>query len=218
MKPEDIMRKCAGLVAVWLSVNPEHEDEFNAWYRFEHLDDMIGLEGFYSGRRYVSEWLYPKYLALYEAQDETAEPGPAFTRMINNPTPWSTRMRTYYGQDRRRDNYKRIALAMREGNPYGSTLLMLHGSAAPGKAAAVEAWFGANAAAALEVPGCTAARFYRTMSGPREYLELYDLASADALRTPDWYRFLTQRRHGVAQHLVDSVQQKYDALGMERTR
>lgn len=218
MKPEEIMGKCAGLVAVWLSVRPEHEEEFNAWYRFEHLDDMIALVGFYSGRRYVSEWLHPKYLALYEAEDETAEPGPAFTHMVNNPTPWSKRMRTYYGQDRRRDNYQRIALAMREGDPYGNTLLMLHASAAPGKTAQVESWFAANATAALDVPGCSAARIYRTISGPRSHLELYDLADADVLRSAEWCRFLTERRQEVAQHLVDSVQQKYNALGMERTR
>ena len=83
LKPEDIMRGCEGLVAVWLSVEPRHEEEFNAWYRFEHLDDMIGLEGFYSGRRYASDWLYPKYLALYETDNEKAETGPAFTHMIN---------------------------------------------------------------------------------------------------------------------------------------
>jgi hypothetical protein len=218
MKPDDIMRRCSGLVAVWLSVQPRHEEEFNAWYRFEHLDDMIALEGFYSGRRYASDWLFPKYLALYETEDETAETGPAFTHMINNPTPWSARMRTYYGHDRRRENYRRIALAMRGDNPYGSSLLMLHASAAPGKAAEIEAWFADNAAAALEVPGCRAARFYRTVAGARGYLELYDLAEADALRAPEWSRYLSERRRGVAQHLVDSIQQRYYALGLERTR
>lgn len=218
MKPESIMRDCAGLVAVWLSVEPQREEEFNAWYRFEHLDDMIALEGFYSGRRYASDWLHPKYLALYETADASAETGPAFTHMINNPTPWSARMRTYYGQSRKRENYKRIGLAMREGNPYGKALLMLHADALQGKAAEVEAWFAANAAAALEVPGCTAARFYRTVSGTRGYLELYEVADPDVLRAAEWSRFLTERRRGVAQHLIDSVQQRYHALGMERTR
>jgi hypothetical protein len=218
MKPEHIMRDCAGLVAVWLSVEPQREEEFNAWYRFEHLDDMISLEGFYSGRRYASDWLHPKYLALYETADESAETGPAFTHMINNPTPWSARMRTYYGHARKRENYERIAMAMGEGNPYGKALLMLHADAVPGKTAEVEAWFASNATAALEVPGCTAARFYRTVSGARSYLELYELAQSDVLGTTEWSRFLTERRRGVAQHLVDSVQQRYHALGMERTR
>jgi hypothetical protein len=218
MKPEDIMRGCEGLVAVWLSVEPRHEEEFNAWYRFEHLDDMIGLEGFYSGRRYASDWLYPKYLALYETDNEKAETGPAFTHMIKHPTSWSARMRTYYGQDRKRDNYKRISLAMRNDSPYGNALLMLHASAAPDKAADVESWYATNATAALEVPGCTAARFYRTVAGARGYLELYDFADSEVLGTSEWYRFLTERRRGVAQHLVDSIQQRYRSLGMERTR
>ena len=97
LAPADLMRRAGGLVPVWLNVAPEHEEEFNAWYAFEHLGDMVALDGFLSARRYRSDWLWPKYLALYETVDESAETGPAFTRMIENPTRWSQRVRGFYG-------------------------------------------------------------------------------------------------------------------------
>ena len=71
--PAAVMAKAGGLIAVWLDVAPKHEEEFNAWYKFEHLQQVVGLDGFLSGRRYVADYLYPKFLALYETVDETAE-------------------------------------------------------------------------------------------------------------------------------------------------
>ncbi len=115
-------------------------------------------------------------------------------------------------------NYKRLACAMRDGDPYGAAVLLHQANAAPGRATDVEAWLAGNVNAALDVPGCTAARFYRAVSGAREYLELYEFENADALRTPDWHRFFAERRQGVARHLVDSIQQKHDSLHMSVTR
>jgi hypothetical protein len=145
MKPVDIMRQCEGLLAVWLGVPPEHEEEFNAWYKYEHMAELIGLEGFISARRYRADWLQPPYLALYETVDAAAQTSPAFEKMLANPTPWSARMRGYYGDNRIRNNYARIALAARDGHPYGTLLLMVQSNAAPGKHQAVEDWFKANA-------------------------------------------------------------------------
>ncbi len=214
LAPADLMRRAGGLVPVWLNVAPEHEEEFNAWYAFEHLGDMVALDGFLSARRYRSDWLWPKYLALYETVDESAETGPAFTRMIENPTRWSERIRGFYGEERIRNNYRRLALAMREGagDPYGQAILMLQANAAPGTEAAAEAWLAENTAAALALPGCTAARAWQAVKGARRYLELYEFDDPEALRSAALYRHLAEYRAPLSRHLTDALQQRYCAI------
>ena len=218
MKPADIMRQCEGLLAVWLGVPAEHEEEFNAWYKFEHMAELISLDGFISARRYKADTLFPPYLALYETLDATAEPSPAFVKMIANPTPWSARMRTYYEDNRIRNNYARVALAARDGHPYGATLLLVQSNAVPGKHQAVEDWFKANAEAALAAPGVTAARFWRAVSGRASIWSIMSSKAREALRTPQWSKYFMERRSAVAKHLTDTIEQKHDALGMELTR
>ena len=100
------MADATALVTVWLHVAPEREEEFNAWYNTEHINQMIGLPGVVGARRYVCEEQKPKYLAWYDVADEHFEPGPAFQEIVANPTPWSRRIRKHYGDDRERMNLK----------------------------------------------------------------------------------------------------------------
>ncbi|CAN0276451.1 unnamed protein product [Phaeothamnion confervicola] len=48
----------------------------------------------------------PKYLAWYDADDEKVEPGPHFQEVVAHPTPWSLRVRSFYGDDRERMNFR----------------------------------------------------------------------------------------------------------------
>jgi hypothetical protein len=43
-----------GLLAAWLHVPPEREDEFNAWCNTEHIQQITSIPGFIDGRRYVA--------------------------------------------------------------------------------------------------------------------------------------------------------------------
>ena len=47
--------QATGLIAVWLHVPPHREEEFHAWYELEHIPQVVGLEGFVSGRRYYCD-------------------------------------------------------------------------------------------------------------------------------------------------------------------
>jgi hypothetical protein len=209
--PASLMAQAAGLIAVWLDVAPEHEEEFNAWYKFEHLQQVVALDGFLSGRRYVADYLYPRFLALYETADENAEC--ELLAMMTTPTRWSLHIRTLYGDNRKRNNYARIAHASNAANPYGSAIVLIQGDAAPGKDAEIQDWLARNAALALNVPGCTAARYYKAVSGNPGYLELYEFADTAAPGTAAWYRFLTgDGRRPLASSLVNVVQQRYRAI------
>ena len=95
-----------GLIAVWLDVPADREEEFNAWYDLEHLAQVVALPGFTSARRYRCDDAPLKYLAWYDTANEKVETGPHFQRLIAEPTPWSRRMRKFYGDRRERFNFK----------------------------------------------------------------------------------------------------------------
>ena len=76
------MSEAKALMTAWTHVAPEHEAEFNAWYDAEHLPEIVALPGFLSGRRYACESTVPKYLAWYDAADETVEPGPHLKKYL----------------------------------------------------------------------------------------------------------------------------------------
>ncbi len=209
--PASMMANAGGLIAVWLDVDPKHEEEFNAWYKFEHLQQVVGLNGFLSGRRYVADYLYPRFLALYETVDESAEA--ALLDMMTTPTPWSLRIRPMYGENRKRNNYRRIAYAINGTDPYGAVILLMQGDAVPGKASENEQWLKCNAGLALNVPGCISVRYYAAVSGSPTYLELYEFSNAAAPCSAQWYRFLTgEARRPLASSLVNVIEQRYQAI------
>ena len=47
-------------------------------------------------------------MAMFECADDSVEGGTAFTRMIDNATPWTRRIRTLFGEQRLRGNYRKL--------------------------------------------------------------------------------------------------------------
>jgi hypothetical protein len=76
----DKEKPMASLVLMVLT-NPAEgrEDEYNAWYTDEHLDDVLACEGFRAAQRFqfAPGQLSPdapfKYLAIYEAEEGSIE-------------------------------------------------------------------------------------------------------------------------------------------------
>ena len=66
------------MIAVWMNVAKEHDQEFNDWYETEHLAEVVAIDGILSARRYCNPDGEHRYLVLYEAIDETIESGPGF--------------------------------------------------------------------------------------------------------------------------------------------
>jgi hypothetical protein len=202
-----LMAKAAGLSAIWLDVAPEHDDEFNAWYKYEHLQQMVEKDGYLSGRRYIADHLYPKYLALYETVGDTTT--------VTTParTPWQFRMVTLFGENRRRCDYQRLSYAVGSGDPYGSVIFMIQGDAAAGKDSEVLSWLKQNAKLGLGIPGCTSVRYYVATAGQPQYLELYEFADESSLASAQWYRFLSgDERRPLASTLVNVIQQRYRSI------
>src|SRR5688572_4864243 len=100
------MADAQGLITVWLDVPQEREEEFNDWYNLEHLAQVVALPGFVSARRYRVDDAPLRYLAWYDTVDESIEGAADFQRIVEKPTPWSQRIRRFYGDKRERMNFR----------------------------------------------------------------------------------------------------------------
>jgi hypothetical protein len=85
-------KKGNGIFLVFTDIDPQQEEEFNAWYNTEHLGDLLKLPGFLDAGRYVATKGGPKYLAVYELASVDALKSPQFQNFRANPSPWSRRM------------------------------------------------------------------------------------------------------------------------------
>jgi hypothetical protein len=166
------MTNADGMVAVWLNVRPEHEEEFNDWYELEHVRDVIAIDGFVSGRRYYDASARLRYLALYETVDDTVEPGPGFQGLVAHPTPWTTRIRRLFGDMRTRTNFRKIADTGLDQEPGAIVTVHARGAAAPADAQARRA----------AVPGCLRYRGFHESGLPANRFEIYDFDGMDAAR------------------------------------
>ena len=172
-----------GLFAVWLHVPPEREDEFNAWYNTEHIAQITSIPGFINGRRYMALEGVPKYLALYEMQDETVTAGQEFQQVLAKPTPWSTRMRSFYSDNRIRHTC-RLIFSAGEAPPKDAPYIYI---VKTDIAADVEPdfndWYNQEHAPALaSVPGCFRARRFLAVDGKPKYMAVYELEHAEVIK------------------------------------
>lgn len=174
------------LITVWLDVAPEREEEFNDWYRLEHIPQVVGLPGFVSGRRYKADDAPLKYLAWYDTADESVETGPDFQRIVSHPTPWSQRMRRFYGGNRERMNFRLMCDVGRVPEQDTPWLYIVHTDIPDHIVDEYNAWYDREHLPRLvSVPGVVRARRYAavTTSGPK-YLTAYELTDRDAFESP----------------------------------
>ena len=177
-----------GLVTVWLHVPPEREEEFNAWYDLEHIDQVVSIPGFTCARRYAADGQTPKYLAWYEAVDEHVEPGAGFAQIVAHPTPWSLRIRRFYGDNRFRNNYRLVSHFGAAPQPDAPWLYAVQTDCAdPAQEAEFNDWYDNEHLPALAlVPGVLRIRRYNAVSGAPKSLSAIELAAREVFESPAW--------------------------------
>jgi hypothetical protein len=174
--------QATGLITVRLDVAPEHEAEFNDWYRLEHVPQLTALPGFVRTRRYFCETADLRYLAWYETEDERVEAGPDFQRIVAQPTPWSRRMRKLYGDRRERMNFKLMREVGRTDFGDAPWLYIVHTDIPDSIVDEYNAWHDSeHLPRCAAIPGVLRARRYAstgivggTTDGPR-YLTAYEM-------------------------------------------
>jgi hypothetical protein len=180
------MTEARGLITVWLDVPSEREDEFNDWYNLEHLRQVVALPGFVRARRYRVDDAPLRYLAWYEAADEKVEPGRDFQAIVENPTPWSQRMRRLYGDKRERMNFRLMRDVGRV--PDGDTpwLYIVHTDIPDDIVDEYNEWYDKEHLPRLvTVPGVIRARRYTAAAGNPRYLTAYELTDPNAFESPE---------------------------------
>jgi hypothetical protein len=175
-----------GLITVWLDLLGEHDEEFNDWYNLEHLRQCVDLPGFVRARRYKVDDAPLRYLAWYETADEKVESGADFQGIVQNPTPWSQRMRRLYGEQRERMNFK----LMRDVGDAASTdapwLYIVHTDIPDDIVGEYNEWYDKEHLPRLvTVPGVVRARRYTAVAGHPRYLTAYELTDPNAFESPE---------------------------------
>ena len=182
-------REAHALIAVWLHVAADREEEFNDWYELEHLSQVTNLEGFICARRYSAEdGSVPKFLAWYEVQDAGVETAPPFQDLVAHPTGWSQRMRRFYGENRIRNNYRLVISRGTAPVPDAPFLYVVQTDCAePAREKEFFDWYdGEHLPALAAAPGVLRARRYEAVSGSPGSMAAYELASRDIFESPGW--------------------------------
>jgi hypothetical protein len=78
-------------LGIWMDVDAGGLDDFNAWYRRQHLPERLSVPGFLRGRRYESVGAGPRYFTLYETADATVLSSASYLERLNAPTDWTRR-------------------------------------------------------------------------------------------------------------------------------
>ncbi|MDA0570251.1 DUF4286 family protein [Burkholderia gladioli] len=145
-----------GQLCIWTDTDPRTEDDFNAWYDREHMQERVAIPGFSHARRFLaSDGATRRYLALYETVSLEVFRGEAYRQAFAQQTEWSLR-----SFERMRDNQRRVGeLAFAAGAGEGGRLALF--VAAPA-ALAGAAWREAASAAAQATPGVHAVRVFAT--------------------------------------------------------
>lgn len=176
-----------GLLGVWLHVPAEREDEFNAWYNTEHIAQITSIPGFLNGRRYQALEGIPKYLALYEMQDETVSAGREFQQVLAHPTPWSARMLEFYRDYRMRNTYRLIFSTGEAPATDAPYLYIVKMDIAAGVEQDFNDWYNKEHVPGLaSVPGCFRARRFLAVEGKPTYMAVYDLEHPDVPSSAAW--------------------------------
>lgn len=164
-----------GLLLTMTEPPPAMEEEFNAWYDTEHLQERLAVTGFRSTRRWVAD-VAPgegKYLATYELDSAAVLASAEYLARFQNATPWTRRCL---------DNtvvFKRWACEQiqpgdADPSPLASALLMVAADAP---------------IQGLAVPGALLVRHFVASPGTPRYVALVDLPRQARLPAaqPGWF-------------------------------
>ena len=180
-----------GLITVRLHpTSPAREEEFNDWYNLEHVPQLTAMPGFVRTRRYVCDKADIRYLAWYETADETVEAGPHFQSVVTNPTPWSQRVRSIYGTNRERMNFRLMCDVGAAPSPDAPWMYIVHTDIPETIVDEYNAWYDKeHLPRCVGIPGVLRARRYAAAActsstlSPK-YLTAYELAGPDVWESP----------------------------------
>lgn len=150
-------------LGIWLDVDPDAIEDFNAWYRRQHVPERLAVPGFLRGRRYAAAGDGPAYFTLYETADPGVLSSPAYLERLNAPTEWTRRT---LPRLRRMIRSAYRALAAGAADPVAPALVTVRIAPEAGREGDVRAWLTADAVAALTaLPAVAGVACYESDTG-----------------------------------------------------
>jgi len=176
----------SGLLAVWMQVPSELDEEFNSWYNTEHVPERMAVPGFLTARRYVVDSTPGHYMAHYDLADLGVLHSEPYASISRNPTPWTRRIVLKLAENIRNEYelVQSIGQAPADVAPYA---LFVRIETAPEDDAELNAWYEQDHLAALQgVAGCYRARRFRATVGSPRYLAIYEFANGNVSTSDRW--------------------------------
>jgi hypothetical protein len=90
---QDVPVDAAGMICYFMSIDAQHEEEFNAWYDTEHIPRLVAVPGVLSARRFRAIRGRQQYVAVYYFADQQLPMSPAWRNAAG--TPWTAHIARY---------------------------------------------------------------------------------------------------------------------------
>ncbi len=174
----------AAALGIWIDVDAGALDDFNAWYREQHIPERLGVPGFRRGRRYEATGDGPAYFTLYETQDAAVLSSAPYLARLNSPSEWTRRvlptMRTMI-----RNAYRLVA-ASPEPAARATRLLTVRVQPHSGRGPYVRAWLASDTVSTVgALDGVEGVGVYESdTSGTSVMTEERKLVGADVKAAP----------------------------------
>ena len=185
-------KKGSSLLMVWGEMPAEKEEDFNRWYKEEHLLDLLRLPGVLSAARYEAVSGGPKHLACYEMEGPEVFESAEWKRYQDNPTDWTKRIA-----------YRETATAF-----VNNRFTMIHPAQVTSEIAQADMapflqigrmdvptdiedkfneWYNTIYVPNYEkVAGCIRARRFQAFQGEPKYLVVYEFEHEKVSQSPEW--------------------------------
>lgn len=186
-----------GLLLVFQTVPPQHDEEFRDWYTREHIPERQAIEGFVAIRRMDSmDQGQPRYLGVYELSSIAVLEKPEYVRLRKEGrTTWSIRLLERVSPTR----YICTAVQPMAAETLGQTRFVMAVTGEGPAAAELARWFDSVYAPAIgKVEGVRLVRRFDPVGEPTKFVALIDLEDANVCSTE---AYLEQReRCGAERH------------------
>ena len=183
-------KRGTGLLAVWVDVPADKEDDFNQWYNEEHIPELLSIPGILNAARYQAVKSGPKYLACYELEDVAVLDSYAFNH--RSFTDWAKRVSPLViGQNFVKNAYQMIRPKTLTSELVSSDMapvLQIGRMAIPAEHEEEwNDWYNNIYTTNFEkVSGCTRARRWKAVDGEPKYAVMYELENDKVSESAEW--------------------------------
>jgi hypothetical protein len=111
----------SGVLALWLDVAPELDEETDHWYIDEHMPERLDIGGYLRARRYEAAEGTPKYLTMFEAATPGALASEGYLRLVKKISAQSQHIRAGFSNVARNTFRVRVS----RGRGLGAAMLSI---------------------------------------------------------------------------------------------